>query len=631
MAYITKFEIENFKGIKNLSLDIHDRNTCPVITLVGLNESGKTTILEAISHFVTSVDTVSEQTLGASSGDPSGLVPISKKANFTGDIIVKAFVTIDDKDIGAIEKIFSEKQMEVKTNSIPENFTISRMFAFEEGNFIGPKGGKNVWALEFYVKGKRAKKFKQYERPTPEELENGKPDLWLECIRMLRKALPSIAYFPTFLVDVPDPIYLSPYGNEDPKQKHYREVLQDVLESIGEGISLEKHVVDRIKKFRDEHSTDNDALMRSQEKGEIDAVFEKMNYAISQEVIGSWRNIFGRAAPTFRINISWNVDNAKGGLPYISFSFSDGATKYALHERSLGFRWFFLFLLFTRFKRNMNRPTLFLFDEPASNLHPRAQQQLLEGFEKIIEHNNKIIYSTHSVDMIHINWLSFAYIVKNDAIDYDTDDNVYNFASASTSISAQPYRQFVGTHPEKTSYYKPILDKLDYVLPPLNPDGPVLITEGISDYHAFKFYAQDILKEAKVTLIPGLGDGSHSPQIATLVGKATKFIVLLDDDSSGQNAAKKYREKWMLTGANIATIGELNPKAQGKNLEKLLSPETQKNIREHFSMEEKSYKKRVRQYFAEANAMAQPPHKSKDTEKLIRSIISEAVSRILNQ
>ena len=50
---ITKFDIRNFKGISHTTVNLADDAPGNVVTLIGLNESGKTTILEALSHFVT--------------------------------------------------------------------------------------------------------------------------------------------------------------------------------------------------------------------------------------------------------------------------------------------------------------------------------------------------------------------------------------------------------------------------------------------------------------------------------------------------------------------------------------------------------------------------------------------------
>ena len=43
------FYIKNYKGIKDLKLELDKDPNSNIITLVGLNESGKTSILEAIS------------------------------------------------------------------------------------------------------------------------------------------------------------------------------------------------------------------------------------------------------------------------------------------------------------------------------------------------------------------------------------------------------------------------------------------------------------------------------------------------------------------------------------------------------------------------------------------------------
>ncbi len=47
----TYFEVWNFKGIEHIKLDFSSSPNSNIYTLVGLNESGKTTILEAINFF----------------------------------------------------------------------------------------------------------------------------------------------------------------------------------------------------------------------------------------------------------------------------------------------------------------------------------------------------------------------------------------------------------------------------------------------------------------------------------------------------------------------------------------------------------------------------------------------------
>lgn len=84
------FEIRNFKGIENVRIDFNAKPNNRVYTLVGLNESGKTTILEAIHFF--EFQSQSENPLelhGYAISDVHKLIPISKRSNFNGEISIE--------------------------------------------------------------------------------------------------------------------------------------------------------------------------------------------------------------------------------------------------------------------------------------------------------------------------------------------------------------------------------------------------------------------------------------------------------------------------------------------------------------------------------------------------------------
>ncbi len=57
----TSFEIKNFKGIRSLRLDLDAPPKGRIMTLVGLNECGKTTILEAIDYFTPGTEDLDPQ------------------------------------------------------------------------------------------------------------------------------------------------------------------------------------------------------------------------------------------------------------------------------------------------------------------------------------------------------------------------------------------------------------------------------------------------------------------------------------------------------------------------------------------------------------------------------------------
>ena len=185
-----------------------------------------------------------------------------------------------------------------------------------------------------------------------------------------------------------------------------------------------------------------------------------MGRNVTQVIFDEWNKIFGRNITGKQIN--FKCDSVDKGNYYIEMTIQDHDGNHLISERSLGFRWFFVFLLLTQFRgfrRNMPKNVLFLFDEPASNLHPTAQAKLLDSFEKLTS-KCKVLYTTHSHYMINPKWLEGTYVVKNEGLNYQEDEDKYS--SKKTNIKLEQYRQFVIKNPDQTTYFQPILDLLDY-------------------------------------------------------------------------------------------------------------------------------------------------------------------------
>jgi predicted ATP-dependent endonuclease of OLD family len=273
---------------------------------------------------------------------------------------------------------------------------------------------------------------------------------------------------------------------------------------------------------------------------------------------------------------------------------------------------------------------MFLFDEPAANLHARAQTELLKSFDRIVENESSVIYSTHSAHMIEPRWVSAAHIVENRAIDYDSDNEELTFSSPPTCVTATPFRRFVASNPDRPTYFQPILDRLDYVSPLIAPLDPLLVTEGISDFHAISHIFRDRLKRFGISVLPGLGATEHDGQIATLVGRGLRFIIVLDDDEAGKSGADKYRSRWLLDGRNITTLGELAPVGRGKKLETILPDAVLTKIADHFESSNKPTKKQIGIYFAQANAGAIAGLAEAEVPEF-SEVIGQAIERLVAQ
>lgn len=594
MPSITKFTIRNFKGIEEVELDLDGRMNCPVMTLIGLNESGKTTILEALSHFVSGDRSVSELFEGPHA-KASGvrLIPINKKAAFSSKVEIEASVELDDEDLRAVRKKI-DTRTDVDLEALGRPFKIIRSYRFEDSVL---KGTNNTWTFNFLTRTNKKSQFKDYQRP--DELSK---DLWLSVHAIISSRLPKVSYFPTFLVDMPQKIYLQEFDEETAINRHYRLVLQDILDSLGEGLSLEKHVCKRIADYKSSANVPHwfSTLFGGPTKAPIDSVFQKIASAVTGQVLGSWQRVFQRAISAKSISVEWNIDAENDDMPYATFYVSDGESRYTISERSLGFRWFFSFLLFTAFKQGKERKTIFIFDEPAANLHAKAQAELLTSFSKIASDGNRVIYSTHSHHMINPHWLSGAYIVENTALDYDSGDS-FGLTTKPTNIKVTNYRQFVANYPNRSSYFQPVIEKLEYVSPDVIGSPPYLLVEGISDYYAL-LLAQRISKgENKFRLLPGVGAGACGPIVSQLLGRGEKFAILLDDDKAGNKEAKRYMEEWFLPKHLVCTIGSINPKYSGFQIEGLLDQETRSLIEKQLQTPALT-KRQIGLYLAEAAA-----------------------------
>ncbi len=251
----------------------------------------------------------------------------------------------------------------------------------------------------------------------------------------------------------------------------------------------------------------------------------------------------------------------------------DGQDNYYIRERSLGFRWFFTFLLFTQFRlcRDDSRYNLiFLFDEPASNLHQSAQQKLLKALEEITQQSSAtIIYTTHSHHLINPNWLESTFIVKNKALDYDHDDN---YSSAMTNIFVEKYRTFVGSYPDQRSYFQPILDILEYKPSNIEDIPNVVMVEGKNDFYTYTFFQEVILKRKyQIALMPGCGAGSLDTLISLYYAWGRNFILLLDSDSGGTAQKKRYLEKFgKIIEGKVFSLSDIDFNWTNKGMEKIV-------------------------------------------------------------
>lgn len=176
-----KFKIENYKGIKELTIELNRQPRTKIFTLVGLNESGKTSILEAINLFQQDVPKL----------DRHILIPKGEKISFTGDITIKAFLEVSERD----NKWLADYAKKLGYKSISEfrNIEITKEYSFKNSVF---QDSTTRWTYLPEATKTKAKKVIK--------LGAGNED-WVLLINYIKLYLvPKIVYYPNFLFDFPE-------------------------------------------------------------------------------------------------------------------------------------------------------------------------------------------------------------------------------------------------------------------------------------------------------------------------------------------------------------------------------------------------------------------------------------------
>jgi len=506
-----KFIIKNFKGIEEIELDLTKYPNGKIFPLVGLNEAGKTTILEAISFFLNDIEEEKRYEL----------IHKRDRGFFSGEISIEAFLKLSQEERENIAIFLADNNLIVESpEKIPTHIAILKSYKYKDGNF--ETVNEDQWS--FYPEEISVRKS---SGSIYRDLYDNHNEVWNKLVENLEKKIPKILYFENFVFKFPEKIYLEELSNPTYKgeesiiQIQYRNVIEDILKSCN--TSYDRHLL--IRKLK----SSVDAEIESGKQ-----ILREMEIALNQKILDPWNQIFPNT-PQKRISIETN-NNENG--QYIQIKINEGSTSFYVDERSLGFRWFFGFILFTEFRKlrdGEDGEYLFLFDEPASNLHEGSQKKLLTLFENLTD-KAKIIYSTHSPYLLNPKFLLNTFIVK------DIGREVSNEFDYRQNIKVDYYKNFVSQNPNQESHFKPLLNVLEFEATDFDLSDKLVFFEGKFDYYTFKWMLNTQFQQSHYDfkLYPGTGVDSYENIFREYLAHNKKFIAVFDADSAGKNAKTRY-------------------------------------------------------------------------------------------
>lgn len=507
-----KFKIENYKGISKVEIDFVENR---ILTLVGLNESGKTTILESIRLFFDLISGANIPQEKLNEIRPKGI-------NFTGKIIIEGTLDVEDEDRQKIQQ-FHDSQGKRRNLDIPSSLTYTFEFEFKTHKYQ-----KTNRTFLFPVKASGVKR----------TLHDTNKEYSAALLDFIKKQLiPEILFYEDFIFQIPEKIVFQKTmveGAPPPDAKNYQWqlVLDDILRTVDPAFSSFREYVVSI------WDTDNDTASNR---------ISSMEGLLNEKITQGWKELF--KDNTSKTNTKLNFKEIRlictpsGDTIEASFRVkNDSGKEFQINERSKGFKWFFSFLIFTEFRKNRTRNILFLLDEPASNLHSSAQLKILEAIEQL-GNGSTVIYSTHSHHLINPLWLNGAYVIINESISEEQLVGQFTQDTGAHKITAEKYYNYVSRSGQsvKAVLFQPILDKLDYAPSQVEPTPEIVITEGKYDWYTYKYFLE-LLKNKKTSfrLYPGAGANQNWEIIRLYLSWGKSFVVLVDSDNSGEKAKADY-------------------------------------------------------------------------------------------
>jgi AAA ATPase-like protein len=291
------------------------------------------------------------------------------------------------------------------------------------------------------------------------------------------------------------------------------------------------------------------ALDYEERRSELEAAANRL----TQEVARYW-------SQSTELKVDIDVEMAPGGsgqiAKYLQIRVEDLRHGFSnrFDQRSSGFRWFFSFLAaFHEFERQKERVVILL-DEPALELHPRAQRDFLRFINERLAPRHQVFYTTHSPFMIEADHLERVRMVE------DKGRGVGAVVSADV-LSAEPDSFF------------PLQAALGYDIAQSvfsRPDN--LLVEDTSDY-TYLTVISDHLKQfgrehlnGRWQILPAGGLG-NIPAVVALVGRQMGVTVLIESKGGGEKLVELAKAGFLkpkrlvavaeVTGSSSADVEDL--------------------------------------------------------------------------
>lgn len=250
--------------------------------------------------------------------------------------------------------------------------------------------------------------------------------------------------------------------------------------------------------------------------GKKTSIRERIQKDVDRRINKDFRNFYTAESVELKVRFDNNS---------VCFSVQTGEGEtLLLSERSNGLRWYLNTFIDARANDVADSNVLFLLDEPGTSMHVNAQKEILTLFNDLAEKHNQVVYTTHSPYMLNLE----TGIGHIRAVDKDDDGYTYIYNTA--------YDSRIALDNQKDTF-TPIINALGMNLH--DTFGPAkdkmnIVIEGMSDYFYLSTMAKMIgIDSERFVFIPSVGASNCINICCVLQGWGCPFIAVFDYDKEG--------------------------------------------------------------------------------------------------
>lgn len=528
------FRIKNYKAIKDLTIEVDKPKLTPII---GLNETGKSSILQAMFSFDYTND---DQYNGE-------FVNISYiKNKFDNKSLPEIEAEIENIDTNIIIENTLNYFMEEKKEEFLKMSHYKRENGFKEKEYLKPIKEliltklKKIFSNSYNtLKIKRTfnigNPYYTLENINFETIDekintngyyNEEINIYCGLSEFREIVIKSIVY------DLPNIIYIDDFKDIVPEEikkgSQWYPYIEEIFKKNNENIDkFSKYdLPDRQTVLADIKDDLNESLSQ---------LWDKMH--ISQTIRNEFR--------TLDIDLRFENNIFQFLVVDLREKRENGKSRevvFPINMRSKGFQWFFNF--FIKMKYNWKHTndedygSIILLDEPGVYLHTTFQSELVKVLRDLSK-NNIIFYTTHLENMVNPK------VVKIAEINVAKRNNEIVTIEKITKIDDN----------KNLGEITPIINalKIDN-FPLVHYNEKIIITEGMTDKIFLNLLQEAELLDKSIKIIPGSGVSNLGTLISLSIGITSKYVVIFDNDEAGREHFENYKKnfgdeeskKWIL-------------------------------------------------------------------------------------